>query len=52
VGGLSGFLAAAAGWKLFYSLTTFAAFPAMGVMIYLLRRYPPEREPAPEPEPA
>lgn len=42
VGGLSGFLAAAAGWKLFYSLTTFAAFPAMGVMIYLLRRYPPE----------
>ncbi len=50
VGGLSGFLAAAAGWKLFYSLTTFAAFPAMGVMIYLLRRFPPEREPAPEPE--
>jgi PAT family beta-lactamase induction signal transducer AmpG len=52
VGGLSGFLAAAAGWKLFYSLTTFAAFPAMGVMIYLLRRFPPEREPAPAPEPA
>ncbi|MGH7056683.1 MAG: MFS transporter, partial [Acetobacteraceae bacterium] len=42
VGGFSGFLAAAAGWKLFYSVTTFAAFPAMGVMIYLLRRYPPE----------
>ncbi len=44
VGGLSGFLAAAAGWKLFYSLTTLAAFPAMGVMIYLLRHYPPERQ--------
>ncbi len=44
VGGVSGFLAAAAGWKLFYSLTTFAAFPAMGVMIYLLRRYPPVEE--------
>ncbi|MDA8051545.1 MAG: MFS transporter [Rhodospirillales bacterium] len=49
VGGLSGFLAAAAGWKLFYSLTTFAAFPAMGVMIFLLRRFPPEPKPAPEP---
>jgi len=49
VGGLSGFLAAAAGWKLFYSLTTFAAFPAMGVMIFLLRRYPPAPGPAPEP---
>lgn len=49
LGGVSGFLAAAAGWKLFYSLTTFAAFPAMGVMIYLLRRYPPEEGVQPEP---
>ena len=49
VGGLSGFLAAAAGWKLFYSLTTFAAFPAMGVMIYLLRHYPPEKNLQAEP---
>jgi MFS transporter, PAT family, beta-lactamase induction signal transducer AmpG len=49
VGGLSGFLAAAAGWKLFYTLTTFAAFPAMGVMIFLLRRYPPEPAAAPAP---
>ncbi|MGH7120285.1 MAG: AmpG family muropeptide MFS transporter [Acetobacteraceae bacterium] len=49
VGGLSGFLAAAAGWKLFYSLTTFAAFPAMGVMIYLLHRYPPQEGAQAEP---
>jgi len=41
VGGLSGFLAAALGWKLFYSATAFAALPAMGVMVYLLRYYPP-----------
>ena len=47
VGGLSGFLAAATGWKLFYTLTMFAALPAMGLMLRLLRRYPPaERRPA------
>jgi MFS transporter, PAT family, beta-lactamase induction signal transducer AmpG len=47
VGGLSGFLAAATGWTLFYTLAMFAALPAMALMLRLLRRYPPaEREPA------
>jgi len=39
LGGLSGFLAAAVGWKAFYALSTFAALPAMLLMLYLLRRY-------------
>ncbi len=47
VGGLSGFLAAATGWTAFYALAMFAALPAMGLMLRLLRRYPPaERRPA------
>ncbi|HSU05361.1 MAG TPA: MFS transporter [Acetobacteraceae bacterium] len=47
VGGLSGFLAQATGWSLFYALTMFAALPAMFLMLRLLRRYPPaERAPA------
>ena len=41
VGGLSGTLAAALGWTAFYALTIFAALPAMLVMLYLLRRFPP-----------
>ena len=41
VGGLSGFLAAATGWTAFYALAMFAALPAMGLMLRLLRRYPP-----------
>jgi PAT family beta-lactamase induction signal transducer AmpG len=41
VGGLSGFLAQATGWTLFYALTMFAALPAMLLMLRLLRRYPP-----------
>jgi len=41
VGGLSGFLAQATGWTLFYAITMFAAVPAMLLMIRLLRRYPP-----------
>jgi PAT family beta-lactamase induction signal transducer AmpG len=41
VGGLSGFIAAALGWKLFYLVAMFAAFPAMAIMVYLLRRFPP-----------
>lgn len=40
VGGLSGALAAALGWTLFYALTIFAALPAMLLMIGLLRRFP------------
>lgn len=41
VGGLSGFLAQATGWTLFYGLAMFAALPAMLLMLRLLRRYPP-----------
>lgn len=46
VGGLSGVLAGALGWIAFYGLTIFAALPAMLIMVYLLRRFPP-RVPAP-----
>jgi PAT family beta-lactamase induction signal transducer AmpG len=50
VGGLSGFLAEALGWKLFYLFAMFAALPAMAIMLRLLRRYPPaERQPAESP---
>ena len=41
VGGLSGFLADAAGWKLFYTIAMFAAVPAMLIMLAILRRFPP-----------
>jgi PAT family beta-lactamase induction signal transducer AmpG len=41
VGGSSGFLAEAVGWKLFYTIAMFAALPAMLLMLRLLRRYPP-----------
>lgn len=40
LGGLSGFLAAAVGWKAFYAFSTLAALPAMLLMLYLLRRHP------------
>jgi PAT family beta-lactamase induction signal transducer AmpG len=42
VGGVSGVLAGAVGWVVFYAICTFAALPAMGLMVVLLRRYPPE----------
>ena len=42
IGGVSGALAGAAGWVLFYAICTFAALPGMGLMVVLLRRYPPE----------
>ncbi|MBV8093367.1 MAG: MFS transporter [Acetobacteraceae bacterium] len=45
VGGLSGFLAQAVGWKAFYSITMFAAVPAMVIMLRILRRYPPAERP-------
>jgi PAT family beta-lactamase induction signal transducer AmpG len=48
IGGLSGFLAEAAGWKLFYSLTMFASLPAMLVMLVILHRFPPARRTAQE----
>ena len=47
IGGLSGFLAAAAGWKLFYGITMFASLPAMLVMLWILQRFPPGRTPSP-----
>jgi len=42
IGGVSGVLAGAVGWVEFYAICTFAALPAMGLMVLLLRRYPPE----------
>ncbi len=42
VSGLSGFIAAQTGWVTFYFLTAIATIPSMIVMVYLLRRYPPE----------
>jgi MFS transporter, PAT family, beta-lactamase induction signal transducer AmpG len=41
LGGFSGVLAAALGWTHFYVLCSFAALPAMLLMLWLLRRYPP-----------
>jgi PAT family beta-lactamase induction signal transducer AmpG len=41
VGGFSGFIAQALGWKLFYTVAMFASLPAMLLMLYILRRYPP-----------
>jgi MFS transporter, PAT family, beta-lactamase induction signal transducer AmpG len=42
IGGFSGVLAGAVGWVVFYAICTVAALPAMGLMVLLLRRYPPE----------
>ncbi len=41
IGGMTGFLAEAVGFPVFYIICTFAAWPSMGLMIWLLRRYPP-----------
>ena len=41
IGGFSGFLAGSIGWVRFYMLCMLAALPAMGVMLRLLRRFPP-----------
>lgn len=41
IGGLTGFMAEALGWKLFYLVCTLAALPSMVLMVYLLRKYPP-----------
>lgn len=41
IGGMTGFLAEAVGFPVFYMICTFAAWPSMGLMIWLLRRYPP-----------
>ncbi len=42
IGGLSGFMAAAMGFIPFFGLSAFAALPAMGLMLVILRYYPPE----------
>ncbi|PZW47059.1 PAT family beta-lactamase induction signal transducer AmpG [Humitalea rosea] len=53
LGAGSGWLAGAMGWTPFFLLTTAAALPALGIMLFLLRRLPPPApEPAPLPEPA
>jgi PAT family beta-lactamase induction signal transducer AmpG len=41
IGGFSGVLAQAVGWHWFYTLCLFAALPSMGLMLRLLRRFPP-----------
>jgi PAT family beta-lactamase induction signal transducer AmpG len=41
IGGFSGVLADHVGWVWFYAICTLAALPAMGLMLVLLRRYPP-----------
>lgn len=41
IGGFSGVLAHAMGWLPFYEFTVISALPAMAVMLYILRRYPP-----------
>jgi PAT family beta-lactamase induction signal transducer AmpG len=42
IGGFSGVLAGKVGWVVFYAICTVAALPAMGLMVLLLRRYPPD----------
>ena len=44
IGGASGVLAAQVGWVAFYALCMFAALPSMGLMLVLLRRYPPDKD--------
>jgi PAT family beta-lactamase induction signal transducer AmpG len=41
IGGLSGFIANATGFIPFFILTTFAALPAMALMLVILKFYPP-----------
>jgi len=47
LGASSGWLAEWLGWTPFFLLTTAAALPAMAVMVWLLRRYPPVPRAAP-----
>jgi PAT family beta-lactamase induction signal transducer AmpG len=44
VGGFAGYLVEAVGWPWFYTLTMAAALPAMAIMFWLLRRFPPAPE--------
>jgi MFS transporter, PAT family, beta-lactamase induction signal transducer AmpG len=41
VGGFSGLFAAALGWTAFYTVAMAASLPAMCLMLFILRRYPP-----------
>lgn len=41
LGASSGWLAEMLGWPAFFLMTTGAALPAMGIMVFLLRRLPP-----------
>jgi PAT family beta-lactamase induction signal transducer AmpG len=41
IGGLSGFIASALGFIPFFIMSAFAALPAMGLMLIILRYYPP-----------
>ena len=41
LGGFSGVLAASFGWVGFYAMTILAALPAMLIMLWLLKRFPP-----------
>jgi PAT family beta-lactamase induction signal transducer AmpG len=43
LGASGGVLAEALGWPHFFLATTAAALPAMAIMLWLLRRHPPER---------
>lgn len=52
LGASSGWLAEGMGWPLFFLLTTVAALPAMGLMLWLLKRFPPKgARLAPPPDP-
>ena len=42
LGGISGIVAGSVGWVSFYLLCMFGALPAMALMLYLLRRHPPD----------
>ena len=44
LGASSGWLAEGMGWPLFFLLTTVAALPAMGLMLWLLKRFPPKND--------
>jgi len=43
LGASSGYFAEALGWSWFFAMTTVAALPAMAIMLFLLRRLPPDR---------
>jgi PAT family beta-lactamase induction signal transducer AmpG len=45
LGASAGFIAQALGWTPFFLLTTAAALPALSIMLFLLRRLPPDERP-------